>query len=137
MNLKPNKMKKVSLFIVFSLLACLSQAQSIGDKWKELKEFHGVMSQTFHPSEEGNLEPIKKRSTEMAEKAATLAKSAIPKEFDTPKVRDAVKRLNEGGKKLDKLVKSKKASDEQIKKDLAALHDIFHEIVGLCRNENH
>lgn len=44
-------------------------AQSIFDKWVELKAFHGVMSQTFHPSEEGNLELIKTRSEEMAEKA--------------------------------------------------------------------
>ena len=27
--------------------------------WPEIKTFHKVMSQTFHPSEEGNLQPIK------------------------------------------------------------------------------
>jgi len=27
------------------------------------------------------------------------------------------------------------AGDEQIKKDLTALHDRFHEIIGACRDE--
>jgi hypothetical protein len=31
------------------------KAQSRFDVWPELKAFHTVMSQTFHPSEEGNL----------------------------------------------------------------------------------
>ncbi|MFN3316141.1 MAG: hypothetical protein ACK40K_04965 [Raineya sp.] len=131
-------MKKSLIFIfAFVFVSLALQAQSIGEKWKELKEFHSVMSQTFHPSEEGNLEPIKTRSGEMAQKAKVLAKSAIPAEFATPKIKDAVKRLNKGSQQLDKLVKSGKASDEQIKTSLAALHDVFHEIVGLCKNENH
>jgi len=130
-------MKKLSFLVCFCLSLFVAKAQSIGEKWKELKEFHGVMSQTFHPSEESNLEPIKKRSGEMAQKAEALTKSAIPKEFDTPKIRNAVKKLKEGSNKLHKLISSGKATDEQIKKDLAALHDVFHEIVGLCKNENH
>jgi hypothetical protein len=48
-----------------------------------------------------------------------------------------LKKLKEGSNKLHKLISGGKATDEQIKKDLAALHDVFHEIVGLCKNENH
>ena len=107
------------------------------DKWAALKDFHGVMSQTFHPAEEGKLEPIKTRSGEMVEKATALAKSAIPAEFNTPKITDAVKRLQSGSKDLDKLVKNKKTTDADITKSITALHDVFHEIVGLCRDENH
>jgi len=40
------------------------------DQWPALKTFHEVLSQTFHPSEEGNLEPIKSRSEELMNKAA-------------------------------------------------------------------
>lgn len=130
-------MKKIFILFFFYIVGYHLQAQSIGEKWKELKEFHTVMSQTFHPSEEGNLEPIKTRSNEMAEKAQILAKSAIPTEFATPKIKDAVKRLNKGSKELNKLIKTGKASDEQIKTNLAALHDVFHEIMGLCKNEKH
>lgn len=120
---------------VFILAASQVSCQSTFDKWPALKNFHGVMSQTFHPMEEGNLEPIKTRSGEMVMKAKELAKSDIPAEFNTPAIQSAVKRLQKGSKSLDKLVK--KGSDEEIKKSLTALHDVFHEIVGLCRDEKH
>ncbi len=42
------------------------------DDWPALKDFHKVMSQTFHPSEEGNLQPIKERSGEMTQKADSI-----------------------------------------------------------------
>ena len=32
------------------------------ENWKELKEFHKVMAQTFHPMEEGDYKPIRQRS---------------------------------------------------------------------------
>lgn len=130
-------MKKISILVFLMSFAYFLQAQSIWDKWKELKEFHVVISQTFHPSEEGNLEPIKKRSGEMAEKANFLAKSTIPKEYNTPQIKGAVKKLQKRSKELDAFIKSSKATDEGIKQKLAALHDVFHEIVGLCKNENH
>jgi superoxide dismutase len=106
------------------------------DDWQVLKDFHKVMSQTFHPSEEGNLEPIRKRSGEMVEKANLLAKSIIPAEFNKKEVVAAVQKLAIDSKKLDKLVKSKK-SDKELTDSLTKLHDVFHEIIGLCTNENH
>jgi len=106
------------------------------DDWQELKDFHKVMSQTFHPSEEGNLEPIRKRSGEMVEKAISLENSVIPAEFYNDKVLAAVKKLATDSKKLDKLVKSKK-SDKELTEALTKLHDVFHEIIGLCTNEEH
>lgn len=128
-------MKKNVFFLLISFVLMMSQAkaQSIFERWAELKDFHGVMSETFHPSEEGNLEPIKTRSGEMVQKASNLAKAAIPNDFAKPAIQSAVKRLQKDSKTLHKLIKSKKASNEQITKSLAALHDVFHEIVGLCR----
>ncbi len=106
------------------------------DDWPELKEFHKVMAQTFHPSEEGNLEPIKTRSAEMVAKADTLAKSKIPTEFDNKNVRAAVKKLADDSKKLHELVIAN-GKDEAILKSLSDLHDVFHRIIGLCSNEEH
>lgn len=106
------------------------------DDWPALKDFHKVMSQTFHPSEEGNLEPIRKRSGEMVEKANLLAKSTIPAEFNKKEVVAAVQKLAVDSKKLNKLVKSKK-SDKELTEALTKLHDVFHEIIGLCTNEEH
>ena len=102
--------------------------------WPEIKTFHKVMSQTFHPSEEGNLQPIKERSAEMAEKANALKMTKIPAQFNKKEIVAAVNKLAKDSKALDKLVKSK-ASDEKITKALNGLHDTFHTIVGLCTHD--
>ena len=104
------------------------------DGWPELKDFHKVMSQTFHPSEEGNLQPIKERSGEMVQKAELLAKSTIPAEFNSKEVVQATNDLANNSKKLDKMIKAKK-SDNEITQALSSLHDTFHKIIGLCSNE--
>jgi len=109
-------------------------AQSKFDSWPQLKEFHTVMSQTFHPAEEGNLEPIKTRIGEMVEKASALKSSTIPAEFNNKNVVKAVSKLETNSKKLQKKIDAK-ASDEKIKKSITALHDVFHQIVGLCSEE--
>jgi hypothetical protein len=106
-------------------------AQSTFDKWPAIKEFHEVMSQTFHPAEEGNLAPIKARSEEMMNKAAMLLKSDIPTEFRTDAILASAERLQLKSKALHKLVKSN-GSDAAIVKSITDLHDTFHEIVGLC-----
>lgn len=122
----------IILFHSFSL-----QAQSKFDSWPELKAFHTVMSQTFHPSEEGNLEPIKTRSAEMVTKADVLATSKIPAEFDKKEVKDAVLKLAIDSKKLHELIQQK-ASDKTISKALEDLHNTFHLIVEKCsKTEEH
>jgi hypothetical protein len=127
----------IALAFLFSLSFSNDvSAQSAMDKWTELKTFHSVMSQTFHPMEEGNFDPIRKRSGEMAQKAAALAKSAIPAEFNKPEMITAMKALKGDSKKLDKIIK-KGAADDVVGKQLVALHDTFHTIVGICRGEDH
>ena len=126
----------MSLALLAILFSVSTYAQGKFEKWPEIKTFHGVMSETFHPSEEGNLEPIKKKSGEMAEKAKALASSKIPAEFNNPEVNAAVKKLAEDSKALDKLVKSK-ASDKAITMSLLALHETFHTIVEKCSPGDH
>jgi hypothetical protein len=118
----------LALFLILNAPAV--QAQTVFDKWTALKNFHEVMSQTFHPMEDGNLEPIKTRSLEMSEKAALLNKD-IPTEFNTPAIADAAKRLEEGCKTMNDMI-TNNASDDEIKKSLISMHDVFHEIAGLC-----
>jgi len=115
--------------------AAMPPKKSIWEQWPALNSFHGVMAGTFHPSEEGNLKPIKTRSAEMVSKAQTLTTEMIPEDFATPAIKDALTRLVAGSKELDTLVK-KKAKDAVITQKLASLHDVFHEIVGLCK-DNH
>jgi hypothetical protein len=128
-----------TLFLGLSIIASTSKGLSQGklQDWQELVAFHKVMSQTFHPSEEGNLEPIKTRIGEMVEKAKTLQTSKIPADFNNKKVKKAVAKLYKDSKALEKKIKAG-ASDDEIKISLTKLHDVFHEIVGLCSaNEEH
>lgn len=115
--------------------AAMPPKKSIWEQWPALNTFHGVMASTFHPSEEGNLKPIKTRSGEMLTKAQALMVESIPEDFSTPEIKDALTRLIAGSKELDNLVK-KKSKDAILIQKLTALHDVFHEIVGLCK-DNH
>jgi hypothetical protein len=130
-------MKTIIITIATVFVASFANGQGIMAKWPQLKAFHGVMSQTFHPSEDGNLEPIKTRSAEMMAKADTLQKSKIPSEFDNKDVRAAISKLAIDSKKLHELILAK-GTDIAIKKALSDLHDTFHLIVEKCsKNEEH
>lgn len=128
-------MKKMLVMMTALLLTAGAFAQTKPMDWAELKAFHGVMSQTFHPAEEGKLDPIKNRSGEMVEKAVAWQKSAPPADFDKPEIKKELKNLVKGSRELDKMVK-KNASDADLTKKLTALHDVFHNIVGLCKDEH-
>lgn len=111
-------------------LSAIAQSKA---EWKELSAFHTVMSQTFHPAEEGDFKPIHERSGEMVEKAKAWKASAIPADYtDVKGIGTSLDALVDGSSKLDAKIKAG-AKDEEILKDLSALHDVFHTIVGLCR----
>lgn len=128
-------MKTLFMFLLFIAANSIS-AQTTFEKWPAIKNFHEVISQTFHPSEEGNLKPIKDRSGELATKAYALSTEAIPAEFKNDKILASIEKLKEKSASLDKLVKEK-ASDADITKSLVEVHDEFHNIVGLCSETKH
>jgi len=122
---------------LFSLTAILLFAGNVfaqdEPSWPEMENFHTIMSQTWHPIESGNFEPIRTRSAELAEAAAAWKKTAIPTEFKAVKdIKKLLKELASETKELNKEI-VKGISDEEIKKEMAELHDIFHKIVGLCK----
>lgn len=130
-------MKNILTLLLILFITSASFGQSIFSKWPALDEYHKVMAQTFHPSEDGDLGPLKSKSGELKSQAALVAKSDIPAEFDSPAIRKAIKQMNKDSKALDKLIKSNKASDPQLTKSIASLHDVFHQVVGLCKDEKH
>lgn len=120
----------LALLLLFASITAFAQNKT---EWKELSAFHGVMSQTFHPAEEGDLKPIRERSGELVEKAKAWKASAIPADYtDVKGIQESLNALVDGSIKLDAKIKAG-AKDEEIVKDLSALHDVFHTIVGLCR----
>jgi len=105
-------------------------------QWKEMDEFHTVMATTFHPAEEGNLQPIRTRSQEMVNKATAWKNSAIPAGYDKTATTAALKKLAKGTREIDKMVKAN-ATDKELVAKLTQLHDVFHEIMEKCRKEEH
>lgn len=124
-------MKKTLIIFLGLFLVLASQKLTAGEKWAELEAFHKVMSATFHPAEEGNFEPIKTRISEMVEAAAKLTSNPIPAEYNKDNIIEAAKKLEADSKALEEKIKGN-AANEEIFKDLNALHDTFHTIVGLC-----
>lgn len=130
-----NFIKTLAIAVILFFVNTIT-AQSVTEKWPAINSFHGVMSQTFHPAEEGNLAPIKARAQEMVEKAEAILKSDIPAEFKTPAILASAERIQIKSKALNKMILAG-ATDAEIVKKLTDLHETFHEIVGLCTSEKH
>jgi hypothetical protein len=131
-------MKKIfSLLVIVASVLIFNPANAQQKaKWQELDAFHDVMSKTFHPAEEGKLEPIRSRSAEMVEKAIAWKNSTAPEGYDKNAVKENLGKLVKGAKEIKKMVK-KNASDKELKEKLSSLHDVFHEIVEKCEKEDH
>lgn len=123
-----------TLFTFLFSTSAFAQEEKAG--WQEMDDFHTVMSQTWHPVEEGNYQPIKERADELSEAAEAWKKSEIPAQYAAQK--DLKKKLKELAKETRELAKEieKGCSDDEIKEELKELHDLFHDIVGLCRDEH-
>jgi hypothetical protein len=104
------------------------------DAWVELKDFHKVMAQTFHPAEEGNFDPIRLRATEMVMKGEALKNGKLPASYDSPSIRKALDDLVKQAKVVQELV-SKPTKNEKIMSELTKVHDAFHVVEGLCKDE--
>ena len=128
-------MKKIVLSaLIFTAVVSFNPARAQQkEKWKEMENFHGVMSTTFHPAEEGKFEPIRTRSAEMVEKAVAWKNSTAPGGYNQEAVQKILVKLVKGAKKVNNLVK-KSASDADLKEQLTELHEIFHEITEKCQH---
>ncbi len=100
-------------------------------QWPALDDYHSVMSKTFHPAEEGNIEPTKANAALLSEKAKLLSQSVIPESLNKPGMKELVAKLEKESFALAKLVKLKK-TDAKLKEAIFSLHDRFHEIMGKC-----
>ena len=128
-------MKKIACLLL-AVLVLVTAVNAQSKKWKEMDEFHTIMSETYHPAEEGKLEPIKSRSQEMVDKAMAWVRSTAPEGYDKRSVNISLKELLRGAKELNGLVKAN-ASDKEITDKLSKLHDVFHTIMEKCEKEKH
>lgn len=127
-------MKKLFFPIITVLLSVSSFAQKA--EWKEMKDFHTIMSSTFHPAEENKLQPLKENASSLTTKAKAWETSAVPAGFNAGVTKPILKKLVKQCKEIEKSVQKNK-SDAELKTMITAAHDTFHEIMEKCREEKH
>lgn len=128
-------MKKIISFVllIVALAFTLSGQAQKKVPWKEMEDFHTIMGATFHPAEEGKLEPLKTRSSELVEKAIAWKNSTAPEGYNQAAVKKTLKKLVKDAKEINKMVQ-KNASDADLKEEITELHGVFHEITEKCEH---
>lgn len=124
------------LFVLTVLLAANAGFAQGKANWKEMHDFHGVMSKTFHPAEENNLGPVRDSATMLVMRATAWQRSAVPEGYNAEVTKPILKDLVKQCETIQKAVRSRK-SDADLKILITKAHDIFHEIMEKCRDEKH
>lgn len=131
-------MKKITLLTAFLLIFGMSGI-AFGQmaNWKQQKDFHTVMSATWHPAENGDMQPVKMRSMELVKMAENWKSSAVPASVaDQKAVKKNLRLLVKDTKKVNRSVKSG-ASDADLRSQLEKTHNTYHTLVGLCKDTEH
>ncbi len=105
------------------------------EAWAEMDAFHEYMAGTFHPSENGDLAPLKEKARAMADAAKAWKESEIPASYQKDGVTETLEKLATESDALAVKVEGGKASDKELTADINALHERFHEIVERCYHE--
>ena len=127
-------MKKWIILGALMGIAFLATAQQ--PTWKELNDFHEVMSKTYHPAENNNLAPLKENIGLMVQRAEALRKAPMPAGFDKREVRRYTKKLLKQVKEIQEEI-AEGESDAELKEELTEAHTIFHHLAEKCSPEEH
>lgn len=119
--------------ILFAMVPAVAFAQEKKPVWAELKNFHSFMSSTFHPAEENNLQPLKEKAVDMLAAAKQWQASEIPSSFKPKETKIQLEKLVKYCTGIVESV-SAGANDATLKTMITEAHDVFHTIVGECRN---
>jgi hypothetical protein len=122
--------KSLFAIAVFFAMNTVS-AQTLTDKWKQMHDYHELLSKTFHPAEEGNLNPIKVSSEDLVARAELLDVETMPQDLRTAKLDENISILKRQTKVVSELI-TNKAPNAEIMRAFQNLHDIFHTIVQMC-----
>ena len=123
-------MKKILLTVLIIWTATSLNAQKA--EWKEMHAFHNIMSATFHPAEENNLQPLKDSAAVLVKRAKKKKKSIVPEGYNGSLTGPILEKLVGQCKKIQAAVVSKQ-QDAELKMLITSAHDTFHEIMEKCR----
>ncbi len=128
-------MKKIKIILIVGLLSCMHFFATAQEKssWKELDNFHSIMSKTFHPSEEGNLNPLKEKSDSLVILAQQWKAALIPAGYKLAETEKGIKKLTKKCVALNTAVKNH-IDDAALTTMLKEAHEAFHYIVEECKD---
>lgn len=126
-------MKQLSLMMMGVLfMTAISFAQTSKKlEWKEMKDFHEIMSAVYHPTEEGNFTPLKEKAIDLFKAAKLWRDSKIPSGLMVePTLATLNKILRKCREIADAVQINAPTSDLKVK--ITEAHDLFHKMVGEC-----
>ncbi len=129
---QPNMKKYLSLIAISIISIGTLHAQTNAPEWKEQKQFHSLMSRSFHPAEEGKFAPLKQNIDSLTIVAKAWYASSIPSNFKPKETKENLEILIKKCSVLNKAIKDNKP-DADLKKLITDAHDTFHTIVGECK----
>ena len=118
----------MATMLVFTAVTAHAQTKA---NWKEMHDFHIVMSKTFHPAEENNLAPLKKHASALVQQAKAWQQSKVPAGYDSTVTDPILGRLVKKAETIEGAVKAGKP-DAELKKMITEAHDIFHKLMEKC-----
>ena len=123
------------ILVLLSLVIFTLSVQAQKQEWKEMHAFHAVMGKSFHPAEEGKLQPLKDSAASLVKRAIEWQKSVVPQGYNKEVTAPILKNLVAKCKEVQAAVKAKK-DDATLTKLITEAHEIFHEIMEKCRKED-
>ncbi len=110
-----------------------AQATDTEKQWNDAKDaYHSVMQGTFHPAEEGNLEPLKEQYAQLAVRAKEWAALPLPANQQGKGLEEALKELETASAAIGPVVQN--GSDDEVSQAIVGLHDVFHRVIGMCED---
>jgi len=119
-------MKRSLIIIICLLTTSILFAQK--KEWKQMEDFHTVMSKSYHPVEEGNFQPAKDNANTLFQKARAWQVSPVPTGYNAKQVKFKLIKLVRDCKALKEAVNKKKSNDE-LKNLITIAHTTFHGIM--------
>lgn len=98
-----------------------------------MDDFHAIMSKTYHPAEEGKLQPVKDNINDLVKKGKAWQSSSVPAGFNEKPVKPLLNKLVAECMAIKEAVTQKK-DDDTLKKMITTAHETFHEIMEKCED---
>lgn len=128
---------------IVALVSCAKKEadteEAAGNDWPELESFHEVMADAYHPvADSGNMEPARRLSAALEERAATLASSVVPENARGEETTNNLTVLRDSTVGFSKAVKAGQP-DSVLRPSITYLHRVFHHLMeaGSGKMEHH